>query len=60
MGNTIGVLIARELDVPKFIKDVLNFVKYVPLVPNFISGGEQLPITSLWVPKGTNESWIII
>ena len=33
MDNKIGVLVAQELDIPKFFKDIQNFVKYIP---NFI------------------------
>ena len=35
MGNKIGVPVAQGLDVPKFFKNVPNFVKDVPRGPKW-------------------------
>ena len=37
----MGVLEAKESDVPKFIKDIPNFVKDVPWVPKCIQRWES-------------------
>ena len=54
MGREIGVLVARGLNVPKFLKDVSNFVKNVPRVPKFISRKEMTSNHFSLVPKGSN------
>ena len=47
----MGVPEALGWDVPNLMKDVQNFVKDVPRVPNALPSGDRPPITSLRVPK---------
>ena len=54
MSNKIEVLVAQGLNVPKFLKDVSNFVKNVPRVLKSISRWETTSNHFLLVLKGSN------
>ena len=46
-----GVLKVTGPDVPNLMNNVPNFMKEVPRVPSAFRGGDQPPITFLWVSK---------
>ena len=56
MGRYIGVLIARRLDVPKFLNNISNFLKNVFRVLEYGMTSNYF----LKIPKEINEPWVII
>ena len=50
----MGVSESVRLDVPNLMKDVPNFLRMYQGFQSAFQGGDQPPITSLWVSKGNH------